>query len=82
MSGILNLQLTTEQTVTFQVFHSERRLREFEMILDTAQISFSRGRHYMSGSVGLNATGKLNLQCNISDISFLSVCMFVYLMYL
>lgn len=42
----------------------------------------SRGRHYMSGSVGLNATGKLNLQCNISDVSFLSVCMFVYLMYL
>lgn len=40
MSGILNLQLTTEQTVTFQVLHSERRLREFEMILDTAQISF------------------------------------------
>lgn len=40
MSGILNLQLTTEQAVTFQVLHSERRLREFEMILDTAQISF------------------------------------------
>lgn len=40
MSGILNLQLTTEQTDTFQVLHSERRLRELEMILDTAQISF------------------------------------------
>lgn len=40
MSGILNLQLTTEQAVTFQVLHSESRLREFEMILDTAQISF------------------------------------------
>lgn len=83
MSGILNLQLTTEQAVTFQVLHSERRLREFEMILDTAQISFRAVEGiYMSGSVGLNATGKLNLQCNISDVSFLSVCMFVYLMYL
>lgn len=60
MSGILNLQLTTEQAVTFQVLHSERRLREFEMILDSPNFLQSRGRHYMSGSVGLNAMQQVN----------------------
>lgn len=70
MSRILNLQLTTEQTVTFQVLHSERRLREFEMILDTAQTSF---RPQKALYVRLCGTGKLNLQCNISDVFFVSV---------